>query len=212
MYLVPRVARLAQGSYHPNAGAANAGFGWVEVFFVLPSFFGYWDDLEVPRRPSYYYASAQEVEVEPTRWAPPEGSVDGAPLLAEPKNVYTITRAPRPKHRPTPPCPFRIDLMASGIADEAAVRPSPLDDKPVLAFGASAMLVAAAFLLFELLSRACALCYRGAARVAQPASAATKPMSPAAAPARRFASAPRLLLARFEKAKKGREAKVVVDI
>ena len=49
-----QVAINAQGSYHPNAVPAQAGFGWVELFFVEPSHYGYYDKLEVPARPEYY--------------------------------------------------------------------------------------------------------------------------------------------------------------
>ena len=189
-----RVARLAQGSYHPNAAAANAGFGWVEVFFVMPSFFGYWDDLEVPRRPSYYYISA-EAELRgavarlPTRATLAEGNgADSATHI-----VVTNT----PKQRRAPPCAVHLD--------EATLTPGPLDDKPVLAFVASALMVATAFLLFELLSRMCALC----APCHLDGTCAGKSRSTAATLAYR---APRLLLPRFKKVKKERSAKVLVAI
>ena len=86
-----RVAENAQGSPHPNARAAKAGYGWAELFLIAPplewssysSRLGSFDNLELPKRPDYYFvsATADDTEVDSSGGADENGE---RPLAAPP--------------------------------------------------------------------------------------------------------------------------------
>ena len=155
-----RVARLVQGSYHPMPAPPTRASAGLRSF-VLP-FLAIGTTSKAAQAELLLCVGAGGGGGA-TRWAPPEGSVDGAPSSPSPRtSTPSLARlGPRSTY---PTVPFRIDLMASGIADEAEGPTLAARRQAGAAFGASAMLVAAAS---SSSSPPAAPLHRGAARAAQ---------------------------------------------